>query len=116
MFDGRARTGLEDVDRELSVVLAGGNLGAGLCDLCAEPLRQVAEFHIDGRGRALDGAEPVDDLHRDGLAGDLEIGDRLHGLTTVELLRHTHSLRRTRSRGRWAASAQGRQRLCRHDW
>ncbi len=83
-----ARAGLEDVDRELRVMLAGGDRGTGVGDLLRELGVEQTELAVHHGGCALDAAEPVDDLGGHGLAGDLEVRDRLGGLTAVEALGH----------------------------
>ena len=76
----RAGAGLEDVDRELVVELAGGDAVAG----CGDPLRLVgveqAELGVRARGGGLDPAEPAG--HGDGnrLTGD---GEVVHGLARL---------------------------------
>src|ERR1017187_9573030 len=48
-----ARAGLEDVDRELAVVLAGGDLSGRLLDAPGAAFGEQPEFAVDGCGRAL---------------------------------------------------------------
>jgi hypothetical protein len=82
---GRARAGLEDVDRELVVELAGRDpVGGG-----RDPLRLVAveepELAVHARGGGLDPAEPARDGSRDRPAGDREVFDCLAGFHPPEL-------------------------------
>jgi hypothetical protein len=89
MFDG-ARPGLEDVDRELRVMVAGGHLVARARDRVGELGVELAEVGVrPGRG-ALDAPEPVDDRGGDRLAGDREVVDGLLRLTAVERLSRSH--------------------------
>ncbi len=82
----RARSGLEDVDRELPVVRPGGDLVGRLRDRLGELGVEQTEFAVRAGGGALDAPEPVDDLGRDGLARDREVADRLGGLAAVQTL------------------------------
>ena len=86
-----ARAGLEDVDRELIVELAVGDaVGSG-----GDPLGEVGveqrQLAVDAGRGALDPAQPADDGHRDRLAGDREVVDRLGGLAAPELLAFLHA-------------------------
>ena len=87
MFERGAGAGLEDVDRELVVVLARRDRVAGGGD----PLRQLGveqpELGVGPGGRRLDPAEPVDDRGGYRLARDGEVVDGLVGLASPELLR-----------------------------
>src|SRR6185437_3865094 len=91
-----ARAGLEDVDRELRVVLAGGDLVAGALDRARFGFRQQPELAVDRRGGALQAAQPADHLDGDGLTGDREVLDGLARLAAPQLLfvRHLHSFYR----------------------
>ena len=81
-----AGAGLEDVNRELVVELAGGDT------VCCrrDPLRLVrveeAELCVDSRCSGLDSAQPACNRGRDRLAGDREVLDRLARLVPPELL------------------------------
>ena len=88
---GGAGAGLEDVDRELRVVLAGGDRGGGLLDARGAALVEQPELAVDGGGGALDARQPVDDGDRDGLPGDREVLDGLGGLPAPQLLAHSLS-------------------------
>ena len=96
-----AGAGLEDVDRELVVELAGRDPVAGGGD----PLRllrvEQPELGVDARRRGLDPPEPARDRRRDRLAGDREVVDRLRGLAAPELLgaRRSGLMRSSRSLG-----------------
>src|SRR5262249_12319574 len=80
----RARSGLEDVDRELLVVLATRDRIRGDGDaLCLVPIEE-AELCVDTGGSCLDPAEPACDSHRDRLARDGEVRDSLFRLPTPE--------------------------------
>ena len=79
-----AGPGLEDIDRELVVVLAGGDLVGGRGDALAEIGVEEAKLGIHPRRRRLDPPQPMDDRHRDRLAGDGKVGDRLRGLLTPQ--------------------------------
>ena len=97
-----ARAGLEDVDRELLVVLAGGDLRGGLLDARGAAFGEQAKFAVDGGGGALDARQPVDDGDRHCLPGDREVLYRLGGLPAPQLLvRHEHS-----SSAGWAGVAR----------
>src|ERR1700712_952005 len=82
----RTRAGLEDVDRELVVVLTGGDGLTGGGDLRGQRLVDVAELRVDQGGGALDATEPMDDGQRDGLTGDREVVHGLLGLAAVQRL------------------------------
>ena len=85
-----ARAGLEDVDRELRVVVAGGHLVARARDRVGELGVELAQVGVrPGRG-ALDAPEPVDDRGGDRLAGDGEVVDGLLRLAAVERLSRSH--------------------------
>ena len=76
--------GLEDVDRELVVVLCLGYLARSSRYSRCEGGVEQAQLAVDlSRGR-LDSPEPVDNAARDWLAGDLEVLDCLAGLVAVE--------------------------------
>ena len=83
---GGAGAGLEDVDRELVVVLAVGDRVAGLGDPLGEVGVEHAELAVGRRRRRLEPAQPADHRHRHPLAGDREVVDGLGGLATPELL------------------------------
>ena len=83
---GRARAGLEDVDRELVVELTGGDAVSRGGDALSLAGVEQAEFGVDARGGGLDASEPADHRHRDRLAGDREVRDGLGGLAAPELL------------------------------
>ena len=63
-----AGAGLEDVDRELVVVLAGGDRVAGGGDPLGDVGVEQAELGVDPRRGGLDPAQPADDGDRDRLA------------------------------------------------
>jgi hypothetical protein len=90
----RARAGLEDVDRELVVELAGGDPVAGGGDALGDVGVEQPEVGVRARGGGLDPAEPVRD--RRGI-GSPETGSsrRLLGLAAPQL-----RARRCRSRRR----------------
>ena len=97
----RARAGLEDVDRELAVVLAGGDRVAGCRDRGGEVAVEQAQFGVRSGRRRLDPAEPVDHTRRDRLAGDVEVLDRFRRLASPE---HPTTLpRRTHTVGAWVS-------------
>ena len=81
-----ARAGLEDVDRELVVELAGGDAVAGGRDALGVAGVEQSELGVDARRGGLDAPEPADHRDRDRLAGDREVADRLGGLAAPELL------------------------------
>ncbi len=81
----RARAGLEDVDRELVVVLALGDRIAG----GGNPLRLLGieqpERGVRPSRSGLDPAEPARDGNRNRLAGDGEVPDGFPRLAAPEL-------------------------------
>ena len=79
-----AGAGLEDVDRELVVVLARRHRVAGGRDPLADRGVEQAELGVDPRRGGLDPPQPAHDGDRNGLPGD-EIGGRLAGLLAQEL-------------------------------
>ena len=81
----RARAGLEDVDRELVVVVAVGDRVAGGGDPLGLLGVQQPELGVRARGGGLDPAEPARDGNRDRLAGDGEVRDRLPRLAAPQL-------------------------------
>ena len=93
---GGAGAGLEDVDRELVVVLAGGDRVAGGGDPLGQVGVELAQLAVDPRRGGLQPAQPADDRHRHPLAGDREVVDRLGGLATPELLSQCRRLHRFR--------------------
>ena len=102
----RAGAGLEDVDRELVVELAGGDPVARGGDALREVGVEQPEVGVHTRGGGLDPAEPVRDGDGNRLAGDGEVRDGLGGLAAPELLAF-----RRRSR---PSLARGGKRQCRH--
>ena len=64
---------LEDVDRELLVVLAGGDRVARRGDLLGDVGVEQAELGVDAGGVCLDPAKPADHGHGDALARDREV-------------------------------------------
>jgi hypothetical protein len=80
-----AGAGLEDVDRELVVVLSLRDGVARARDPLGELGVQVAELRIDASRGGLDAAQPVDDRSGDRMPGDLEVLDRLARLAPPEL-------------------------------
>ena len=84
---GRARAGLEDVDRELVVELARGDPVAGGGDPLGLLGVEEAELGVRARGRRLDPSEPAGDGGRDRLAGDRKVLDRLACFHAPELPR-----------------------------
>ena len=97
----RAGAGLEDVDRELVVELAGGDAVAGGGDALGHLGVEQPEIGIRACGGGLDPAEPVRDRGRNRLTRDGEIGDRLVGLASPQLLRaHGPSVASRRRPGR----------------
>ena len=87
MFELRARAGLEDVDRELVVELAGGDAVAGR-RRCARPCRASSSpsSAFTRAAAALMRPSQCATATRDRLAGDREVVDRLGGLAAPELL------------------------------
>src|SRR3954452_513079 len=69
----RAGAGLEDVDRELVVVLPVCDLVAGGGDPFGEVVIEQAELAVHARRGGLDAAEPADDWHRDWVPGHREV-------------------------------------------
>ena len=80
-----ARAGLEDVDRELVVVLALGHLVTGAGDALGDLGVEQAELGVDARGLGLDAAEPAHHRCRHALARDREVHYRLGRLGPPEL-------------------------------
>ena len=81
----RARAGLEDVDRELVVVLAARDRIAGDCNpLCFLGVEQP-ELGVRSGGGGLDPAQPARNGHRDRLAGNLEVANRLARFASPQL-------------------------------
>ena len=76
---------LEDVDRELVVVLALGNRVAGGGDALGLVGVEQSELGVRARGGGLDPSQPARHRHRDRLAGDGEVGDRLARLAAPQL-------------------------------
>jgi hypothetical protein len=89
---GGTRAGLEDVDRELPVVAALGDLTGGALDARGGALSQQPELGVDGGGGPLDAPQPAHHRYGYGLAGDREVFDRLVGLRSPQLLLGRHSL------------------------
>ena len=87
----RSRSGLEDVDGELVVVLAGSDLVPGSGDALGQLGVQQAQLGVHAGGRGLDAAQPPDHGGRHRLAGDREIVDGLARLRAPELLSHGHA-------------------------
>ncbi len=81
-----ARARLEDVDRELRVVLARGDLLRGFLDFGRGAFGQQTQLAVDGGRGALDAREPVHDRQWHGLARDREVLYGLGGLSAPELL------------------------------
>ena len=81
----RARAGLEDVDRELRVVLARGDLVARGGDPLGQLGVEQPELGVHARGRALDAPEPADDRQRDAFSRNREVRDGLRGLAAPQL-------------------------------
>jgi hypothetical protein len=69
----RARAGLEDVDRELLVVLAGRDLLGRRRDALGEVASSSPELAVDAGRGALDLAQPADHRHGHPLARDREV-------------------------------------------
>ena len=82
-----ARAGLEDVDRELVVVLAGGDRVTGGGDPLRDLRVEQAELRVDPRRGGLDPPQPAHDGDGNRLPGDGEVGDRLAGLLSPKLRR-----------------------------
>ena len=91
---GGARPGLEDVDRELVIVLAGRDCVAAGGDPLSQVGVELAELGVDPRRGGLQPPELADDGHRDPLAGNRKVLYRLRGLTTPELLSQSRRLHR----------------------
>ena len=72
---GRAGAGLEDVDREVAVVLAGGNLVGGVGNRLGELAVEHSQFCVGLGGGLLDPGEGLDVGALQGLAGDREVLD-----------------------------------------
>ena len=83
---GGAGAGLEDVDRELVVVFAGGDRVAGGGDPFGQRFVELAELAVDQRRGGLQPAQPADDGNGNPLAGNGKVVDGLGGLATPELL------------------------------
>src|SRR5207247_588960 len=83
---GRARSGLENVDRKLVVELAVGDPVGRLRDALGEFWFELSEVCVDAGRRRLDATEPADNHGRDRLAGDREVVDRLGRLATPKLI------------------------------
>jgi hypothetical protein len=79
-----ARTGLEDVDRELRVVLAIRHCQRRLADRRSLVLLQVAHSQVDLDRRGLDQAQCTNELARQVQAGNREIVDRALGLRAIQ--------------------------------
>ena len=85
---GGAGAGLEDVDRELVVVLAGGDLVAGLGDRVGNPLVEPGDLGV-GPGRSgLDPAEPANHRYGDLVPRDREVVYRFVSFRAPELVSH----------------------------
>jgi hypothetical protein len=82
---GGARAGLEDVDRELIVVLAGSHGRRGSGHATGDLAVEQAELTVDLGGGGLDAPQPPDHGHGDPLARDDEVGHRLARLLAPEL-------------------------------
>src|SRR6266508_4140612 len=83
---GRTRAGLEDVDRELVVELAGGHPVGGAGDALGLVRVEQPELGVRTRGRGLDPAQPAGDRGGNGLARDGEVVHRLARLGAPELI------------------------------
>src|SRR5262249_10350816 len=83
---GGPGAGRKDVDWELLVVLAVGDLVAGLGDPLCKVLVELAKLGVRARRRRLDPAQPADHRRRNRLPGDLEVLYRLRGLAAPELI------------------------------
>ena len=103
----RARAGLEDVDRELVVELAGGDPVAGGGDALGHVRVEQPEVGVHARGGGLDPAEPARDGGGNRLAGDGEVArspSRSRRPTEVPAgsrLVHAPSLERRARRSSW---------------
>ena len=93
---GGAGAGLEDIDRELVVVLALGDCGARRGDPLGQLGVEEAQLGVGLRRCGLDAAEPADHRHRHPLARDREVVDGLGRLAAPELLAQIHRLHRSR--------------------
>jgi len=76
----RTRAGLEDVDREVLVVRAGGHLLGDGPDRVGHVLRDHAELAVDRGGRALHQGQGLDVIALQRRAGDREVLHRPLGL------------------------------------
>ena len=85
---GRARAGLEHVDRELVIVAALGHLVARAPDSLRQLGVQEPELAVHARGGGLDAAQPVQHRGRHPLAGDGKVLHCLACLHAPELLPH----------------------------
>ena len=94
---GGAGAGLEDVDRELVVVFAGGDRFARLGDPRGHGGVERPELRVRRRRGRLQPAEPADHGNRDPLAGHREVVNGLGGLATPELLSQSRCLHQIRS-------------------
>jgi hypothetical protein len=92
----RPRARLEDVDRELVVVLSLGDRVAGRSDSLGQLGVQQPKAGVRARRRCLDPPEPPDDRHRHGLARHREVLDGLARLATPQrFVRHDRHLTRS---------------------
>ena len=80
-----ARAGLEDVDRELVVVLAGRHRVGGGGDAPGQLRVEEPQVGVDPRRGALDPAQPPHDRQRHALSGYREVLHRLAGLPAPKL-------------------------------
>jgi hypothetical protein len=87
-----ARTGLEHVDGELGVVLAGGDGVGGSSDALGDVGIEQTEFGVHPGRRGLDAPEPSGHLGRDRFAGHREVVNRLAGLGTPQFVRLGHEV------------------------
>ena len=87
---GGAGAGLEDVDRELVVVFAGGDRVARFGDLRGEIRVEPAELAVGPRRGGLEPAEPAHDRNRNRLAGNREVVNRFRRLAAPQLLAHVN--------------------------
>src|SRR5207237_6767373 len=110
------RAGLEDVDRELVVVLARGDVVGRLGDAVGQIALEETQIGVHPRCRRLDPAEPVDHRPRNALAGDRKVLNRLAGLCAPELLRglvaYSHWFNSIRSQIELETRDCRRSRLC----